>query len=457
MSDDDDDDDDGNKLTDDNNLSDAGDSAPSLNAEENLSVEEMELAVKKSMVSAMESAALSAGHAAHAAQQLKNTEQAAANAAVALKSLEEAKVSTSQVFSDAQQLKDKANEFADSAQNYSELACAAASEADRFKNESNAQANLAIQEQVKANEAANKAEEFFLKVKEHASNIDEELLATKQAAASAIQLHIETEKNARLTLDELDTSKEVSEKAKQFLKETEAHFIQTTYENTRAQEAAKLAKNAKENAESSSAIASKKLEELNKTLENSITATLGGAFQKKSEESRKFDWIWLVVLICGIAGVVCIGIVRYSATENLINQKADISYIALQILINLASISGPIWLSWVATLRLAKTHAITEDYSYKAALAQAYQGYSTSVAEEDEFLKYRLFATVITQLDASPVRFLSERHPATPFQDLLQQPWMEEALKETTFKDQFLNWMKSKFKIPFKPEIKNEN
>ena len=118
-------------------------------------------------------------------------------------------------------------------------------------------------------------------------------------------------------------------------------------------------------------------------------------------------------------------------------------------LINLASMSGPIWLSWVATLRLARTHAITEDYSYKAALAQAFQGYSTSVAEEDELLKYRLFATVITQLDASPVRFVSERHAATPFQDLLQQPWMEEFLKDESIKGKFMVWFRSKFKTPF--------
>jgi hypothetical protein len=202
--------------------------------------------------------------------------------------------------------------------------------------------------------------------------------------------------------------------------------------------------------------AAQKLQELNKTLENSITATLGGAFQEKSERSRRLDFLWLVVLISGIGGILCIGYSRYEATANLIQERAEISYIALQLLINLASMSGPIWLSWVATIRLARTHAITEDYSYKAALAQAYQGYSTSIATEDEFLKYRLFATVITQLDASPVRFVSEKHPATPFQDLLQQPWMEEALKDEMFKGQLVEWLKSKFKTPFKATSQTE-
>jgi hypothetical protein len=203
--------------------------------------------------------------------------------------------------------------------------------------------------------------------------------------------------------------------------------------------------------------AAQKLKELNKTLENSITATLGGAFQEKSERSRLLDFLWLGVLISGIGGILCIGYLRYEATANLIQDRAEISYIALQLLINLVSMSGPIWLSWVATIRLARTHAITEDYSYKAALAQAYQGYSTSVAAEDEFLKYRLFATVITQLDASPVRFVSEKHPATPFQDLLQQPFMEEFLKEEKFRGQFFDWFKGKFKTPFKVAAQAED
>ena len=220
-------------------------------------------------------------------------------------------------------------------------------------------------------------------------------------------------------------------------------------EQGRAKAAAEAGEGEQSRAKEAADTADQKLQELNRTLENSITATLGGAFQKKSEDSRQLDKFWLLILILGIAAIFLLGFMRFPATEDLIQKNADISYIALQMLINLASMSGPIWVSWVATVRLARTHDITEDYSYKAALAQAYQGYSTSVAAEDEFLKYRLFATVITQLDASPVRFVSEKHPATPFQDLLQQPWMEEVLKEKTFKGEFLNWLRSKFRTPF--------
>lgn len=281
-----------------------------------------------------------------------------------------------------------------------------------------------------------------------------------QRAGEAAQATEEALSKSKISIQEIENEKSKAEEASAKVEEFRAVAKEGADASVNAQEqanaAANSAANAKKKAESIATAASTKLAELNKTLESAITATLGGAFQKKSERSRWLDFAWLVVLTLGILGILSIGYLRYEVTAELIRDRAEISYIALQVLINLVSMSGPIWLSWVATLRLAKTHAITEDYSYKAALAQAYQGYSTSVAEEDELLKYRLFATVITQLDASPVRFLSERHPATPFQDLLQQPWMEEKLNEEPFKGQFMNWFSTKFKTTFKSKVANE-
>ncbi len=312
-----------------------------------------------------------------------------------------------------------------------EAADAAVVEKGRAKGAADATAT----EKTRAEEAADAAEEEQERSKEAADVAVVEKARAKGAADAAVTEQTRAEEGADAAEEEQQRSKGAADAA--------------VVEQGRAKGAADSAVGDRGRAKQAADTADQKLQVLNATLEHAITATLGGAFQKKSEDSRQLDKFWLYVLIAGICGIFGIGFARYSATAELIQQKAEISYIAFQLLINLASMSGPIWLSWVATLRLARTHAITEDYSYKAALAQAYQGYSTSVAEEDEFLKYRLFATVITQLDASPVRFVSEKHPATPFQDLLQQPWMEELLNDETFKGKFMNWLKSKFKTTF--------
>jgi hypothetical protein len=65
------------------------------------------------------------------------------------------------------------------------------------------------------------------------------------------------------------------------------------------------------------------------------------------------------------------------------------------------------------------------------------------VKDADPLMQQRLFASVITQLDANPVRFLSDRHAASPIQELLQQPWMEHVINtDKTFKEKLTAWLK---------------
>jgi chemotaxis protein histidine kinase CheA len=200
---------------------------------------------------------------------------------------------------------------------------------------------------------------------------------------------------------------------------------------------------AEKRSEQAAIAADARLQEIRHTLENSITASLGGAFQLKANNAKKLDLAWLVVLMIGIAGIICFGLLRYPAMVALIQERAEVEYLIFQFMLSIASLAGPIWLSWVATKRLARTFAISEDYAYKAAIAQAYQGYRDSVKDADPLMQQRLFASVVTQLDANPVRFLSDRHAATPIQDLLQQPWMEQIINtDKTFKEKLTAWFK---------------
>ena len=360
---------------------------------------------------------------------------------------------------------DQSNEFSneeapaapsDSAVGEQERAKRAADAAEGERDRAKGAADVGVTDKSRAKEAADSAEVEQERAETAADTAEEERDRAKGAADAGVAEQSRAKEAADSAQGEQDKAEAAADKAEKEQGRSKDEADTAVLEKKRSADAAIAAIVERSRAKSAADTAAQKLLELNQTLENSITATLGGAFQQKSERSRWLDFLWLVVLSVGIFGILCIGYLRYEATANLIHERADISYIALQILINLASMSGPIWLSWVATLRLARTHAITEDYSYKAALAQAYQGYSTSVAEEDEFLKYRLFATVITQLDASPVRFVTEKHPATPFQDLMQQPWMEEVMKDETFKGKLVDWLKSKFKTTFKVGASDE-
>jgi hypothetical protein len=230
---------------------------------------------------------------------------------------------------------------------------------------------------------------------------------------------------------------------------TEIETIKTDATNALA-----AALKAQKEAENHAIEAQKKLAETIKTLEKSITASLGGAFAEKERESRSRDKWWLCLLTVSVVSLWWIGSARYEQISNLIANKATAEQFLVQALFGLSTLSAPIWLAWLATKRLSKTYAISEDYAYKSAVAQAYQGYRDSVKDGDEQMRLRLFATVITQLDATPVRFISNQHPGTPWQDLMNQPWMQDILKDETIRAKFNNWMKDRFSKVFDIPIK---
>jgi hypothetical protein len=210
-------------------------------------------------------------------------------------------------------------------------------------------------------------------------------------------------------------------------------------------------------AEKSATEAQEKLQETIRTLEKSITASLGGAFAKKEQESRMRDWFWLACLVTSVIWLAAVGSARYEQISTLITNKANFEQFAVQAVFGLFTLSAPLWLAWLSTKRLSNTYAITEDYAYKSAIAQAYQGYRDTAKDGDEQMSLRLFATVITQLDASPVRFISPQHPGTPWQDLINQPWMQDVLKDPTIKEKFNNWVKERFSKVFEIPVKPTN
>lgn len=188
-----------------------------------------------------------------------------------------------------------------------------------------------------------------------------------------------------------------------------------------------------------------KFEETKSTLENSITASLGGAFTKKEEDARKRDWAWLAILLLSIMTIYFIANAKYDKVNELIASKTSVELILVQIFLGMATLAAPVWVAWLSTKRLSKIYAISEDYAYKAALAQAYQGYRDSYQGKDEVMLQRLLASIVTHLDASPVRLIDLNHPATPLQDLLQQTWMQELMKNTDNQANLVKWFKERF------------
>jgi chemotaxis protein histidine kinase CheA len=178
----------------------------------------------------------------------------------------------------------------------------------------------------------------------------------------------------------------------------------------------------------------------------STTAGLAGAFNQKAKSSLLRELLSLFTLVISLGGIVGIAIWRYPDLRVLFNNTPSIEALVLEILLSMFGVGGLVWLAWIATRMLSRNHAVSEDYSYKAALAQAYVGFRNEAKGlNDPLFEQRLFAAAITQLDSNPVRLLGFFHPGSPLQDLLQQPFMQDLLKNEAFKASLVGWLTSHF------------
>jgi hypothetical protein len=177
----------------------------------------------------------------------------------------------------------------------------------------------------------------------------------------------------------------------------------------------------------------------------STTVGLAGAFNVKAKSAKSREYIWIVTLVGALATAFMIGAARYADLTAMLDRKPAVEALVTFGLVSAFGLAPFIWLAWMATRMIGKNFALTEDYSYKAALAQAYVGFRDEAKELDPIFLQRLFAAAVTQLDANPVRFVHADHPGSPLQDLLQQPFFTELLKSDSFRQQLVEWLKRRF------------
>lgn len=224
-----------------------------------------------------------------------------------------------------------------------------------------------------------------------------------------------------------------------------------------AKSAEDRAASAKDEAEKSSVKAEAEAKRATEAHNLSTTAGLAGAFNDKATGTKNRERFWSCMLVLSLGTVAWIGWERYSLLSAFLNSKPEASTLLANVVLALLGIGAPAWLAWVSTKMISQNFALTEDYAYKASLAKAYVGFRDQARGLDPIFEQRLFAAAITQLDANPVRFIDSSHPGSPLQDLLQQPFMQEFMQDTSIKKQMVDWLKSRFGTKISIPAKTEN
>lgn len=85
-------------------------------------------------------------------------------------------------------------------------------------------------------------------------------------------------------------------------------------------------------------------------------------------------------------------------------------------------------MAWLATRQISQRFRLAEDYSFKASLATAYEGYRREAARIDEQFEKDLFGSALRHLDQEPLRFMADADHSSPYAELLSSPVLKDAM-----------------------------
>lgn len=160
-----------------------------------------------------------------------------------------------------------------------------------------------------------------------------------------------------------------------------------------------------------------------RTLHHVGTSTvLAGAFQNRGFWLGVSVYPWLAVLILALAACGYVGIERMKTISALLGAPS-ITWpsIFMHAWLGVVAIGAPVWLGWVATKQISQRFRLAEDYKFKAAISNAYEGYRSEAASLDEDFKKRLFSSTLTRLDEVPLRLVEQENFGSPLHEAVSQ------------------------------------
>ncbi|WKL56750.1 hypothetical protein Q1W73_13885 [Asticcacaulis sp. ZE23SCel15] len=105
-------------------------------------------------------------------------------------------------------------------------------------------------------------------------------------------------------------------------------------------------------------------------------------------------------------------------------------WIWLEAAMSILSIAAPVWFAWLSTRQIGQRFKLAEDYGFKAAVAQAYEGYRKEAVRLDPQLEARLFGSALDRLEEPPSRFLPHVDHNSPYEALLESTGFQRALEK---------------------------
>lgn len=145
------------------------------------------------------------------------------------------------------------------------------------------------------------------------------------------------------------------------------------------------------------------------------TVGLGKAFAERAASLTRSTIFLGVVLVAALTAGGFITFFRVQKVQALM-LRPDVGFDVLWLNVTLTalSVSAPVWLAWIVTRQIGQRFRLAEDYSYKATVAKAYEGYRAEAASIDQELAKKLFGIALDRVGESPLRLVEKDSPGSP-------------------------------------------
>lgn len=152
-----------------------------------------------------------------------------------------------------------------------------------------------------------------------------------------------------------------------------------------------------------------------------ITSTMGLAagFDAKARQLNKTMYWWVAGLVGGLFIGGCVASNSFDALHEVLKDKSTpTGSIVVHAIVAVLSLGAPLWLCWLATKQITQRFRLSEDYSFKATIAKAYEGYKKETVNMDPKFSEKLFETALTRLDEAPLRLVKDEQAGSPWHEL---------------------------------------
>lgn len=154
--------------------------------------------------------------------------------------------------------------------------------------------------------------------------------------------------------------------------------------------------------------------EIRATLEGASKHGLAGSFYTRKKE---LGWHLLLWSLGTMGSIILLIVISYNLIKPIID--APHLFNVYTYLARIPIFGALIWLGWFCTKQFGYTSRIREEYSFKYAIAMAFEGYKKETVEVNEALLDHLLRLTLNSVAVSPVScFETKNNHGTPINEV---------------------------------------